>query len=255
MMRHTILNYVWTGISKTIFSARSVGGCAAIIIALSFAGETRASNILTNSGFETAGLAGWTTFGGNNYSQTGAGVAHGGINYCKVYGQFNASTNYTGVYQDSPSAPGAIYSADGWACSLSSDNIKGQDLVWLEVSFRDASYNALALYRSSAVSSNNIAGFGGLNIWFDLPITNQCSFTNAVKLILLPGTVTNTVASLVAPVGTAYVRYQVVFQQGPDNANGSMYFDDLALNQTGGAVVVAPQWNIVWDDEFNQPDD
>jgi len=90
-----------------------------------------------------------------------------------------------------------------------------------------------------------------LNTWFDLQITNQCSFTNALKLILSPGTVTNTVTSLVAPSGTVYARYQIVFEQGKDNASGSMYFDDLTLNQTGGTVVVPPQWNIVWSDEFN----
>jgi beta-glucanase (GH16 family) len=52
------------------------------------------------------------------------------------------------------------------------------------------------------------------------------------------------------------VRYQVVFQQGTNDDNGSMYFDDLTLNQTSGTVVVPPatQLNIVWDDEFNQPD-
>jgi beta-glucanase (GH16 family) len=252
MTHRIILNNVRTRISKTVFLARAVGGCAALVVFL-FAGEMHAANILTNSGFETASLAGWTPFGANNYSQSGAGVAHGGVNYCKVYGQFNGATNYTGIYQDNPSAPGAIYSADGWAYSLSSDYIRGQDLIWLEVSFRDASYNALALYRSVVVSSNNIASYGGLNTWFDLQITNQCSFTNASKLILSPGTVTNTVTSLVAPSGTVYARYQIVFEQGKDNASGSMYFDDLALNQTGGTVVVSPvtQWNIVWSDEFN----
>ena len=252
MTHRIILNNVRTRISKTVFLARAVGGCAALVVFL-FAGEMHAANILTNSGFETASLAGWTPFGANNYSQSGAGVAHGGVNYCKVYGQFNGATNYTGIYQDNPSAPGAIYSADGWAYSLSSDYIRGQDLIWLEVSFRDASYNALALYRSVVVSSNNIASYGGLNTWFDLQITNQCSFTNASKLILSPGTVTNTVTSLVAPSGTVYARYQIVFEQGKDNASGSIYFDDLTLNQTGGTVVVSPvtQWNIVWSDEFN----
>src|ERR1035437_6157039 len=255
MTHRIILNNVRTRISKTVFLARAVGGGAALVVFL-FAGKIHAANILTNSGFETASLAGWTPFGANNYSQSGAGVAHGGVNYCKVYGQFNGATNYTGIYQDNLSAPGAIYSADGWTYSLSSDYIRGQDAIWLEVSFRDASYNALALYRSVVVSSNNIASYGGLNTWFDLQITNQCSFTNASKLILFPGTVINTVASLVAPAVTAYVRYQTVFMQGPDNANGSMYFDDLTLNQTGGTVVVPPvtQWNIVWDDEFTRAD-
>ena len=226
------------------------------IIVLLFTGTLHAANILINPGFEAGSLTNWTAFGGNNYTVSGASIAHDGVNYYKVYGQFSSTTNYTGIYQDNPSAPGAIYSADGWAYSLSSDNIKGQDLIWLEVSFRDASGNALALYRSATVNSNNITSLGGLNTWFDLPITNQCSFTNPSKLILLPGTVTNTVASLVAPAGTVSVRYQVVFEQGSDNANGSMYFDDLTLNQTGGTVVTPPpptQWNIVWDDEFNGP--
>jgi beta-glucanase (GH16 family) len=212
-----------------------------------------AANILGNPGFESGSLSGWSTFGPNNSIQTSASVAHSGTYYYKVYGQFNAAYNDTGIYQDNPSAPGAIYSADGWAYSLSSDAIHGQDLIWLEVSFRDASYKALALYRSVVVGTNNLASFGGTSKWFDLQITNRCSYTNASALILSPGIATNTVTNLVAPAGTAYVRYQIVFEQGPDNANGSMYFDDVTLNQTGGTVVVPPvtQWNIVWSDEFN----
>jgi beta-glucanase (GH16 family) len=208
------------------------------------------TNLLANSGFESGNLNGWTTFGANNYVLSG-GYAHSGTYYYKVYGNFTGSQNYTGIYQDIPAAPDDTYSADGWGYSLSSDAINGNDQVWIEVSFRDSSYNTLALYRSGVVTGANIASFGGLSTWFDLQITNQCSYTNASALIVLPGTITNTVTSLVAPPGTAYVRYQAVFAQGTDNANGSMYFDDLALNQTSGTVPPAPQWNIVWDDEFN----
>jgi len=240
--------------SKKIFLAKAAGICAALIAFL-FSGELRAANILANPGFETGSLAtNWNTSGANNYIESGASVAHGGTDYYKVYGQFITSTNYTAIYQDNISSPGAIYAADGWAYSLSSDAINGQDQVWLEVTFLDASKDALADYRSAVVSAANIASFGGFNSWLDLQITNQCSFTSAVKLILLPGTVTNTVTSLVAPANTAYVRYKIVFEQGSDNASGSMYFDDLTLNQTGGTVVVPPpvlQWNIAWDDEFN----
>ncbi len=246
------LNHDRSGISTKAFPARVAAGLT-FAAGLLFAIEAGAANILTNPGFETPGLAGWTAFGPNNYSENTAGIAHGGVNYYKVYGSFIGAQNYTGIYQDNLSAPGAIYSADGWAYTLGSDGggIHGQDAIWLEVSFRDASYNALALYRSVVVTSNNLASFGGTNTWFDLRITNQCSFTNASAPILLPGTVTNSAVSLVAPVGTAYVRYQVVFAQGPDNANASMYFDDLTLNQTGGTPPPATQWNIVWSDEFN----
>jgi len=240
------------GISKTGFSTRGSVGLT-FAFGWLFAIEASAANVLTNPGFETPGLAGWTTFGPNNYSENTPGIAHGGVNYCKVYGSFIGAQNYTGIYQDNLCAPGAIYLADGWAYTLGSDGggIHGQDAIWLEVSFRDASYNALALYRSAVVTGNNLAGFGGTNIWFDLRVTNRCSFTNASAPILLPGTVTNSAVSLVAPAGTAYVRYQAVFAQGPDNANGSMYFDDLMLNQTGGTPPPATQWNIVWSDEFN----
>ncbi len=246
------LNRGGTGISKTAFPARAAAGLI-FGVGLLFAFEAGAANVLTNPGFETPGLAGWTTFGPNNHSENTPGIAHGGTNFYKVYGAFNGAQNYTGIYQDNLSAPGAIYSPDGWAYTLGSDGggIHGQDATWIEVSFRDASYNALALYRSVVVTSNNLASFGGTNTWFDLQITNQCSFTNASAPILLPGTVTNSAVSLVAPAGTAYVRYQVVFAQGPDNANASMFFDDLTLNQTGGTAPPAIQWNIVWSDEFN----
>jgi len=240
-------------ISKTVFPLRAVRGFA-FIAALLLAGHTHAANILTNSGFETGDFTGWTTFGGNNYVQSGG--AHSGVDYYKVYGAFNTTSNYTGVYQDIPSTPGAAYTADGWALSLSSDGggIHGSDLIWLEVSFRDASKNALALYRSDVVDGANIANYGGLDTWFDLQITNQCSFTNPTKMLLFPGTVTNTVTNLVAPAGTVYARYQTVFAQGPDNANGSMYFDDLKVDD--GTVAPPPPpvtnfWNIVWSDEFN----
>ena len=253
--KNIIFKRVGTGHSSSVFVGRAAA-VFAFAIGLLLAIEARAANVLANPGFETGDLTGWTTFGnsiGNVSVQSGASVAHSGACYLKTYGQFIATNNYSGIYQDNPSSPGAVYSADGWTYTASSDGngIHGQDAIWLEVSFRDVSDNALALYRSVVVTSNNLASFGGVNTWFDLPITNQCSFTNASAQILFPGTVTNMVASLVAPAGTAYVRYQVVFAQGPDNANASMYFDDLTLNQAGGTAPPATQWNIVWSDEFN----
>jgi beta-glucanase (GH16 family) len=211
------------------------------------------TNILDNAGFEAGNYSGWNTNSLNSSVLSTIGYAHGGSFFYKVYGRSNSSYNYAGIYQDNPAAPGSTYNADGWTFSLGSDGggIHGQDLIWIEVSFRDSTNNTLALYRSTVVDSNMLYSLGGVNHWIDLPITNQCSFTNASALILLPGIVTNTVSTLVAPPGTASVRYQVVFEQGPDNANGSMYFDDLTLNQTSGPV---PQRNIVWSDEFNQAD-
>jgi beta-glucanase (GH16 family) len=220
-----------------------------IFLTLTFASL---GNVLLNPGFETStSFTNWSTYGPNNYIETG--TAHSGNNSYKAYGNFSGATNFACIYQDNVSAPGAIYSANGWLDSLASDEINGEDQVWIEVSFRDSSYNALALYRSAVITSNNIASFGGYSTWINLQITNRCSITNPSALFVLTSAVTNTATSLVAPAGTAYVRFQLVFEQGPDKANGSMYFDDMTLNQTGGTLVTntATQWNIVWDDEFN----
>ncbi len=217
-------------------------------------GASQAANLLTDSGFEDNPLgtiqpsSGWQTYGANNYTESD-GHARSGTNYYKVYGGFTSSDNYTGIYQDNTATPGSVYSGDGWAYSLSTDGggIHGQDQIWLEVTFRDAALDPLALYRSAIVSGANIGGFGGLNQWFLLPVTNAWSFTNS-GTVPIAIAVTNTTATFIAPAGTAFVRYQIVFHQGPDNANGSMYFDDLSLNQISGSNTA---WNIVWSDEFD----
>src|SRR5258708_38072494 len=102
------------------FPAGAAAGLT-LAIGLLFAIEAGAANVLTNPGFETPGLAGWTTFGPNNHSENTPGIAHGGTNFYKVYGSFIGAQNYTGIYQDNLSAPGGIYSADGWAYTLGRD--------------------------------------------------------------------------------------------------------------------------------------
>lgn len=218
-----------------------------------------AANVLNSPGFEAnpAGtnqpVYGWQSYGNTigNVSAQNGGSAHTGSTFLKVYGQFNGADNWSGVYQDAPSGPGAVYSGDAWAYSLSSDAMRGQDQVWVEVTFRDPAANTLALYRSDIITSNNIAAYGGLSTWFDLRVTNQWSFYNSGGNPV--GTsITNRVTTLVAPAGTMFVRYQIVFHQGPDNANGSTYVDDCTLNQLSGPTSPPPlAWNIVWSDEFN----
>ncbi|HET7623729.1 MAG TPA: family 16 glycosylhydrolase [Verrucomicrobiae bacterium] len=205
---------------------------------------TSAANLLDNPGFETGSLSGWTSFGANTYVESNSGVPHSGNNYFKIYQAFNGQVNYNGIYQDVPSAPGSTYTANGWAYTASGDALAGQNLAWLEVSFRDAYGNNLALYRSAAISTNQIAnGKFPASTWIELPITNQFDPGN----FQLIGAVTN----LVAPEGTTIVRYQVLFQGDAFYSNGSMYFDDLSLNDNGPSSVSKNSWNIVWDDEFN----
>jgi beta-glucanase (GH16 family) len=211
----------------------------------------RAVDLLTNPGFEldplgpTAVIFGWKSYSGssgNVLSETSAFIAHGGNNYLKVYQAFNGAVNYSGVYQDNLSGPGAVYAADGWAYTSASDTLAGQNAAWLEVTFRDANAKVLALYRSALITTNAIAaGAFPKSAWRDLPITNQYNPNTY--------TITNRTAALVAPAGTSFVRYQITFQGDASYSAGSVYFDDLNLTQTAAG----PQgnWNIIWSDEFN----
>ena len=175
-------------------------------------------NVLSNGGFEF-GASGWTPYGASwtNFSfNTDASVALNGTNYFKVYGQFNNAQNFSGVFQDRACSAGSSFTGEGGAFTLSSDAIAAGNTAWIEVTFRDAATNILALYRSAVLDSTMASG-----TWLDLPITNQYD----------PGTYakTGTVTNLSAPAGTVFVRYQVVFFQPANNPGGSLYFDQLAL--------------------------
>jgi|GEM_PF-741554 len=205
------------------------------------------TGLLSNPGFElddkflTASVIGWQKFGNNVLSGADAGMAHSGTNYLQVAQASTGRVNDNGVYQDYISAPGAVYNADGWA--YAPNVLAGQNVAWIEVTFRDATANVLALYRSGLISASSTANNGAFpnKQWNDLLVANQYNPTT--------GQITNMAAQLVAPPGTFFVRYQIVFQGDGGNSAGSAYFDDLNLTQIGGAPY--GNLNIVWSDEFN----
>lgn len=214
-----------------------------LAVSLFFSVSSHAANVLSNPGFETGDAGGWTAYGANTYVLNGPATPHSGSYYFKVYQAFNGQVNYDGIYQDYVSGSGVAYTANGFAYTQSSDLLAGQNAVWIEVSFRDASGNVLALYRSSVITTNAIAsGAFRQDSWVNLAVTNQYDpVTYAI---------TNTVGTLIAPPGTSFVRYQIVFQGDASDSGGSMYFDDLALNLACDTAYGA-DWNIVWSDEFN----
>jgi beta-glucanase (GH16 family) len=222
-------------------------GAVCFILAASLV-PSRAVNLLANPGFEqdamgeTGSFIVWNSYGGNTYSETSTNQAHGGTNYFKVFQNFSGGVNYSGVYQDYISAPGAVYAADGWAYTLSSDRIAGGNIAWIEVSFRDQNGNVVGLNRSALISTNTVGtGAFPLSTWVDLAVTNQYDPNLYV--------ITNTSPTIVAPGGTVFMRYQIVFQGDAAGSGGSVYFDDLNLVQVGGAPY--GNMNIVWSDEFN----
>ena len=211
-----------------------------LLILLISSSQLSAANVLYNPGFESGGLGenqnfpGWKTYGANTYCETAitGSPAHGGTNYLKVYQSFTGALNYDGIYQDYISGPGATYTADGWMKTSSADSIAGQNLAWIEVSFRDANGNVLAVYTTAKLGTNLIqSGTFPKDAWVHMQVTNNAG------------------PSLIAPDGTYFVRYQVVFQGDAAFSSGSVFMDDLSLNPTGTAPY--GNWNVVWDDEFS----
>ncbi len=218
-----------------------------VLTTFGFAPASQAANLLSNPGFEADGpastnLPGWFTYGANLYNEADNTIAHTGTNYFKVYQAFNGAVNHNGTYQDYISGPGATYAADGWAYTAASDTLDGQNAAWIEITFRDANANILALYRSALITTNLInSGEFPKSKWIDLAVTNQYDI-NSFQI-------TNHVSQLVAPPGTYFVRYQLLFQGDANNSGGSVYFDDLNLVSTGAAPY--GDMNIVWNDEFD----
>ena len=220
------------------------------------ANPAQAFNLLVNPSFELLptghNLAyGWTRFApptaqpfGNywvddfvNYSD--APTAHSGTFYWKEWGAaYDGTNNVAGIYQTFSSIPGSIYQASGWLYISSRDEL-GYTLetdcyVWLQVEFLDSSSNLLALYKSANDSPTNAR----LDKWIQYKVTNACDLTQPVSVgdpYFNTCAVTGAVSQLVAPLGTAAVRYRFCFLQAT-NEQGSSGLDDAALEQISGPI-------------------
>jgi hypothetical protein len=157
-----------------------------------------------------------------------------GTQYWKQWGAgyFNSPTNnVSGIYQEFSSSPGSIYQASGWFYTSSSDLLASGNYVWIDVSFLDASGDLLALYTSGDFS--NGVGTDG---WFQYEVTNACDLSSPVATgdpYFTSYALTGAVTQLVAPAGTATVRYRFALLQA-GKGGGSCYFDDPELDQTSG---------------------
>jgi hypothetical protein len=117
--------------------------------------------LLSNPGFDSgvignsASLPGWQKYNTNAYNLSNPAIARNGTNFLKVYQAFTGTVNYSGVYQDYISGPGAAYSADGWAYTATNDALAGQNAAWIEITFRDAA--AYAQIRAECEELSSIA--------------------------------------------------------------------------------------------------
>jgi hypothetical protein len=212
----------------------------------------RASNLLVNPGFEgNSGHefpVGWTRFEpptaqhfgvpplGNFWIESGGGLAHSGTLYWKQWGaayQLAPTNNVAGIYQEFSSAAGSSYQAGGWLFTRGSDLLQPDCRLWIEVAFLGASSNLLALFKSDEFSASV-----GSDTWFQYQVNNACDPSQPVSVgdpYFTTYAVTGSVSQLVAPLGTAKVRYRLAYLQA-GNQGGSAHFDDAVLDQISGPI-------------------
>lgn len=217
-----------------------------VVAAAGLAGmSAHGANILVNPSFETGGgqvvAQGWSYFmppagaAGSYWVDNAGNRAHTGAYYWKQWGIFwdAARTNVAGIYQDFNSAPGSVYEAGGWFYTLATDQMGPGNVAWAEVSFLGASGNLLALYKSADFSAEV-----GTSEWFYYGITNVADLSQPMDTgdpSFTTYAVTGAVSQLVAPAGTAKVRYRFAFTQA-GTTGGAVQFDDAVLDQISGPL-------------------
>ena len=151
--------------------------------------------------------------------------------YWKEWFLHNNTNNVAGLYQTFSSSPGSIYNASGWFATSSCDQLGADCATWIQVEFLDASTNLVALYKSA-----NFSASVAVETWVQFQVTNACDLTQPVSVgdpYFTTYAVTGSVSQLVAPFGTASVRYRFCYLT-VGNQGGAAFFDDAVLNQLSG---------------------
>ncbi len=204
-------------------------------------------NLLVNPSFESNGghvvPFGWTYFSppppsgyfGNYWVESNV-PAQSGTLYWKQWGALYLTAptnNVAGIYEDFSSAPGSVYTANGWFYTASSDLLGPDCVTWIEVSFLGAGSNVLALYKS-----DDFSAAAGADAWHSYDVTQVCDLTVPIATgdpYYTNYAVSGVISQMVAPVGTKTVRYRFAYLQS-GKQGGSCYFDNSVLNQVSGPL-------------------
>jgi len=152
--------------------------------------------------------------------------------YWKEWFINNGTNNVAGLYQTFSSAPGSIYTASAWLATSSCDQLGSSCSTWVQVEFLDANTNLVGLYKS-AIFSSSVA----VDAWVQFPVTNVCDVSQPVSVgdpYFTTYAVTGSASQLVAPLGTASVRYRFCYLTVAGNTAGSAFMDTPVLNQVSG---------------------
>lgn len=217
--------------------------CSAAVALLFLSSPGLAANLLVNPSFEANSghviPSGWTRFAPANAQSSGNYwvesriPAQQGTLYWKQWGSSYVpnSTNVAGLQQTFSSTPGSAYQASGWFHTRASDVLGADCMTWLEVGFMGENGRELALYKCA-----DFTAAAGTDTWLPYVVNEACDLSSPLP----PGdpnrpryAVTGTVSQLVAPLGTAQVRFRYAYSQA-GTQGGSAYFDDAVLDQVGG---------------------
>jgi hypothetical protein len=206
-------------------------------------------NFLENPGFEkdTNGVneSPWLRFESSDPSfghfQKATDTYYGGGNVNVHEGTYVSYTTYNGVYsgiyQDVVASPGQIFAADMWFDNATGDPIPGPsgsatNENYLEVQFRDA-VNPTPIQQYTTTISN-LTYATTRDVWFQLQATNAGGYGYNPP--------TSNAKYLVAPPGTASVRFQLTMHDIAGSVGaGSIYYDSARLMLKLPASVTASQ--------------
>ena len=234
--------------------------CTTLVAALALCGSANAANVLINPGAEAGDLTGWQqSLTGYKYVvSTNQTIPGSGSNFLAHSGQytfqlFDTTADSAYIYQDFAAAPGSQWAASCWTICYASNYFNPGANAHLQVVFYDASNNVVpcpqavlstaGTYASDFIDPVDYSGLGSTwtiippmavdaSGWVGLDATNLFTTDPAqVGLIDNNGSsVTLVSLPLTAPTNTAYVRYQIEFDNTATDG-GDVYWDDCVLNK------------------------
>ena len=230
--------------------------CLSVLASLALGGGVQAQNMLINPGAETGDLTGWNQSTGgykyvvstNQLVPNGGGenyLAHSGTNTFEL---FDTTADSSYIYQDFPAIAGSQWSASCYAIGYAANYFGGGSSADMMVVFFDTNDNVVPYPPSPygtfgsvildtygivppydmilppAVDASGWVYLQPTNIFLSYPVFNYNYDTSGPY----PTTLT-------APPGTAYVRYQLEYDNQVPPAGQPVYFDDCVLNKVVGS--------------------